>query len=141
MHELKSLLTDDNYPEIVITIFRARQFTLRGVANEALLEKALELIPDGQLYSIVKLNLNEHPYRLYFSGDGRSHEQFRREFAEVSGEIVGIGQEPGEVYNDQWIRLHLNEVFILSVHRNQSYYEPYVNNPEKYRQHIDLWQE
>lgn len=141
MDELKSLIAKDNFPEIEVTIFRSRQFPLRGLADAALLEKALKLIPDGELYSIVSFNLDEHPCRFYFKGDGRSHEQFRREFTDVLGETVGIGQEPILVYNGEWIRSHPSEVFVLSVHRNQSYYEPFHKNPEKYNRIINSWRE
>ena len=141
MNELKSMFSQDSWLEIEITIFRARQFPLRGIADETLLEQALQLIPDGQAYSIATLNLNQHPSRINFHGDGKSHEQFRRDFAEVLGEEVGIGREPSLIYDDKWILSHPSEVLYLSIHRNQNYYEPCSKNPEKYRWLTDLWQD
>jgi hypothetical protein len=140
LKELKSLISQQTWPEISFTVFKQLQFPLRGKADENLLEQALNRIPDGQPYSIVSIPLSRYPSNISWQGNGNSHEELRREFADVLGEEVGIGQEPFDIYDDKWIRYH-HEVFQVSLTKNQNYYEPYAKEPERYKWLEDFWRE
>jgi hypothetical protein len=145
LQDLKSLVAQQNWREISFSVFRRLQFPLRGVADEALLEQALAQIHDGQPYEIV--NIRYYPEQCNYAGSGTSHAEFRREFADVMGEFVGIGQEP-DVYSGKLFS-KVDEVFAVSVAikndlqivKNQDFYERYANDPERYQWIEDIWQD
>jgi hypothetical protein len=116
------------------------QFPLRGIASEQLLEQALGQIPDGQPYAFISLEGSVYPSFVAYWGNGRSRDEFRREFEEVLGEPVGIGQDPFDIYDTKWIYLHADEVLQLEVRKNQNSYERYTKDPESYKSVIELWQ-
>ena len=147
LSDLKSLVAQQTWGEIDITVFHHLQYPLRGIANEELLKQALELIPDGEWYSIVDL---DDVYPLPPArGSGSSHEEFRREFADVLGRKVGIGQNPFDVHDfdyffpltDEVFEVHVLRTNQFSIVKNQDYYEPYTKHPEKYQWLVDLWQQ
>ncbi len=145
MDDLKSLVEQQSRSQMVLTIFHRRQYPLRGIADETLLEQALEQIPDGECYTIV--SLSKFPSSVKFSGSGKSHAELRHEFAEILGEEVGIGHEPCVVHDKMWFKRQLDEVFEATVLardqyaivKNQDYYEPYAKEPERYHWLEELW--
>jgi hypothetical protein len=141
MNDFKSLIAEQDWPEISITVFRRMQFPLRGIADDELLEKALQQIPDGEPYAFVSMAGSNYPSFVAFWGSGKSHSEFRREYAEVLGEEVGIGQDPFDIYDGKWLYTHSSEVFRLSLTRNQNYYEAYANNPDEFKWVEDLWRQ
>ncbi len=140
LQELKELTRRQTWPEISITIFHRMQYPLRGVANEQLLNEALEQITDGEWYSIVSLD-DYFPAPCVFFGSGQTHEELRRDLTDVIGQSVGIGQNPFDYHDDRWFHSRPNEVFQLTVSKNQNYHEDFAKNPERYRSIIDLWSE
>ena len=148
MDEFKSLISRQNWNEIVITVFRGLQFPLRGVADEAFLELCLKQIPDGQFYEMVALSLSQFPSNVAFCGEGKTHSEFRVDFNDRLGEEIGIGAVWPKIDNMDWIISHPHEIFSVDVVRNnqfqvrknQDYYESYAKNPERYQWVIDLWQ-
>ena len=147
MRDLKSLIARQDSRELAVTVFRKLQYPLRGVANEDLLKAGLELIPEGEWYTIVSLE-SVYPSYVLKWGVGNTHEEFRQEFAEVLGKRVGIGQNPFDFTLDTaWFLAHTDEAFYVSYTRhnqfaivkNQDFYAPYAQNPEKYQWLIDLW--
>jgi hypothetical protein len=114
MNDLKLLVSQQTYPEIVFTVFRYLQYSLRGVADESLLKQALHEIPDGQWYTIVSLD-NVYPSMVSWWGSGNSHKELQNEFAEVYGKRVGIGQNPFDIHSGNWFRLHPDEVLEISI--------------------------
>ncbi|MCC6616303.1 MAG: hypothetical protein IT320_22715 [Anaerolineae bacterium] len=139
MNDLKSLIAQQTHPEIVIAIFRYLQYPIRGIADEKLLKQALQRITDGDWYTIVSLE-NVYPFSVAWWGNGRSHQELEHDFADVLGEKVGIGINPDDAHNGDWRKLSHEEVFTLSVIRNQNYYERYAKESENYAWVIDLWQ-
>lgn len=143
LRDLKSLVSQQTWREIDITIFRKLQFPLRGIASEQLLEQALQQIPENHPYEIV--NLRSYPEHCTYCGSGKSHIELRRELTEVFGELVGIGQEPD--YSSQ-LSSAVSNVFTVAVtlsnqfqvYKNQDFYERYVREPERYTWIEDLWQ-
>src|SRR5713226_90060 len=55
--ELKGIVSRETWPEVDISIFRAKQYPI-GIANNRLLARALEQIPDGQYFTISSLGDN-----------------------------------------------------------------------------------
>ncbi len=148
IHELKSLITRQSHPEIAISVFRDRQYPLRGIADETLLKQSLHQIQDGDWYSIISLELSLYPSYIAVWGNGRSHKELQRDFADVLGEPIAIGQDPFDVHSPEWFAQHPEKVLIASilrknnytVERNQENYQPFESEPEKYRQILELWQ-
>ncbi|MEO8608341.1 MAG: hypothetical protein ABI690_10685 [Chloroflexota bacterium] len=130
LEDLKTLLVQDTWPEIALTIFRDVQFPLRGIADDQLLQKALQQIPDGELYAII--SLDPYPTVRVYQGEGKSHAELRRDFVDKIGDEVAIGLNLLE--NDaKWFYTHNSEVFRLSLTRNRNSYENYKNHPERYQ--------
>ncbi|MBI5670157.1 MAG: hypothetical protein HZC41_19345 [Chloroflexi bacterium] len=140
MKELRDLVVQQTWPEICFTIFRRLQYSIRGVANEQLLEQALRRIPDGQWFRIVSLD-DYYPSQCAFRGSGNSHQELRNEFAGIVGEEVGIGQDPFDVHDEKWFSLHSDEVFLIRLSRNHNRYEAYAQHPDQYKWLEDLWYE
>src|SRR5262249_19281150 len=143
--DLKSLVKQQKWHEIVVTIFRRRQFPLRGIADERLLEAALREIPDGEHYQFVRLSY--FPDNLADWGEGTSHAELRSELAEVFGRWVAIGQEPtcmwwqGTCDPEEVFEVDVLRKNNFEVRKNQDYYERYVREPQRYRWIEIMWQE
>jgi len=140
LHDLKSLVAQQTGPEIGVTIFRQIQYPLRGVADSVLLEKAIQRIPDGEWYSIVSLE-DYFPSACVFWGNGNSHTELQADFSDIFGRRVGIGQNPFDRYEREWFHSHPDEVFLLSVTKNQNYYAAFAEHPEQYQSLVDFWNE
>jgi hypothetical protein len=50
--DLKDLVSKQTWPEISITICHYSQFSVRGIADEKLLQQALQAIPEDQYFEI-----------------------------------------------------------------------------------------
>jgi len=147
MSDFKSLISQQTWSEIDITVFHHLQYSLRGAANEELLKQALDLIPDGEWYTIFALDdLFPSPPAL---GSGSSHEEFRSEFADILGKTIRIGQNPFDIRDfdyffpltDEVFEVHMLRSNQFAVVKNQDFYAPFAQNPEKYQSLIDLWQQ
>jgi len=73
--DLKQLLAQQAYSEIEILIFQRIIFPIRGTADAALLQRALEEIPDKQYYTI--MSLDYYPSDLKPLADGQGHLELR----------------------------------------------------------------
>ena len=69
--ELRRLLADQTHPELELFVYRDLQFPLRGTANETMLQRAMELVPDGSWYSVVSLE-SYYPAALDYLAGGSS---------------------------------------------------------------------
>lgn len=96
--DLESLIANDKWPQLVVTIFRRLQFPIRGIADEALLARALQEIPYDKWYEIKNLK-QRYPSRCECWGSGYSHAELKSDFSEIKGELVGIGLDPEEIYD------------------------------------------
>ncbi|MBI1259962.1 MAG: hypothetical protein GC204_21040 [Chloroflexi bacterium] len=121
IEDLKALIAQQNTPELLVTIFHHLQFPLRGVAADALLQVALEYIPDGEWYTIVSLD-HAYPAATILLGSGSTHEQLQADFERVQGANVAIGQNPFDIRKEaDWLRTHPEEVFEVSVLKGNQY--------------------
>lgn len=140
IEDLKQLIRNQTHPEIEITIFRQKQYSLRGIANEEMLEKAFCNIKDGEYYSIISLE-NNFPNSINFLEAGNGHSELRHNFSEFEGQEIGFGKNPFDAYDDKWFRENSSEFFRLSVTKSYNYHGNYVKNPEKYKWLEDFWLE
>ncbi len=101
VEDLEALITNEKWPELVVTIFRGLQFPIRGIADETLLARALKQIPEGKEFVIKNLT-ERYPSSCGCWGSGKSHAELRSDFSEIIGERVGIGQDPEVNYNGIW---------------------------------------
>ena len=135
--ELRAVLAQQTWPEIRVMIFRDRQYPIRGLVTDSFITTALESIPDGQHYVIIKLG--EYPSSsCEWLDDGNSHEQLKGQLDKLKDEMVGIGEEPWDTTNLRTLNSH-TRVFSFSVSKNQNYYEPYGKTPEKYAHVAQIW--
>ena len=138
IEDLKQLIGNQTHPEIEITIFREKQYPLRGIADKELLEKALFNVKDGEYYSIISLE-NDFPSSINFLEDGNSHLELRHDFSQVEGLKIGFGKNPFDAHDDEWFRENRSKFFRLSVTKSLNYNENYMKNPEKYKWIEDFW--
>jgi len=120
--DLEALVLEQTWAKLVITVFRRLQYALRGIADDALLAKALQSVPDGQWYTFVVLEDYCYPHRPRRWGSGNSHAEFRQEFSEVVGHPIGIGLNPFD-YDDTWLQSSSDEAMILHFQRVGDHYE------------------
>ena len=120
--EIEELLTKQTWPEVVVHIFRRVQYALRGVANEELLTKALEQIPDGEWFHFVSLDCY-YPSKCRWCGSGNSHTELRHEFAEIIGQQIGIGYDPFD-RDDSWMSKSPDEVMIVGINTKEKTISP-----------------
>jgi hypothetical protein len=138
VQDLRSLVAQQTWPELYLTIFRHLPYPVLGIADDNLLKQALNAIPDGNSYQVVSL---EHyfpapcPVRLR----GESHAELWNEFPELQGQKVAIGQDPDEM--STLYRGRPEEAFILHVAKSTNYHEEYAKHPEKYNALEQEWRE
>ncbi len=99
--DLETLITNEKWPNLVVTVFRRLQFPIRGIADDALLARALQEIPEGKHFEIKNL-AERYPVPSGCWGSGNSHAELRSDFSEILGERVGIGPAPNEDYIGIW---------------------------------------
>ena len=126
LEKLEELISKQTWQQLVVTVFRRLQYPLRGVADESLLERGLQQIPDGEWYTIVLLEDYFYPHLRRWRASGSSHAEFRREFSEVLGRRIGIGRNPFDK-DDAWILSTPDEAMVLYLKRMGDHYEPESN--------------
>jgi hypothetical protein len=136
LQDLKELVAQQDWPEISITIFHRRQYPLRGIVGGELIAKALDYVHDNEWYMIVSPK-DYYPSRCIFYGSGNSHAELRQELQELAGELVGIGRDPFD-YDTTWFHFS-PDIFIVSMTKNQTYYEPFAQHPDKYEWVKKMW--
>jgi len=99
--DLETLITNDKWPQLVVTVFRRLQFPIRGIADDALIVRALQEIPEGKEFEMKNL-AERYPSPCGCWGSGNSHAELRSEFRENIGVRIGIGLEPEEIYQGIW---------------------------------------
>jgi hypothetical protein len=117
--DLRAIVARETHPEVSISIFRRKQYPLRGVADAGLLAAALELIPDHQWFSILSPCADPLiPGSVVGFGD--RHEELREEFVRLEGRPVWVGQNPFDLLppNDAAILSNPEEVFFVGFHKS-----------------------
>jgi hypothetical protein len=136
--DLRALISQQEWPEIAITVFRHKQFPQRGIVDSTFIEQALAQIPDGQPYTILGPQ-EGYPQPCTWQDDGNNHDALRRELEELKDQWVAVGLDPFERYRPDKAYWKHEEVFHVSVHKNQNYYERYSKTPDNYKWLIDFW--
>ncbi len=136
LQDLKELLANQDWPEIGITVFQRRQYPLRGVVDDEFVAKALDYIHDNEEYAIVSLD-HYYPSPCVFYGGGDNHVELRQELEEIAGALVGIGKNPLD-YETNVFHFH-PDILMISVTKNQTYYESFAQQPNKYEWIKKMW--
>lgn len=138
--ELKQLIQKETCDEISITIFREKQYPLRGIASAEMLEKALTKVKEGEWYSIISFG-DSFLNKIIILEASDTLSEMPVYFKELSGQRIGFGQNPFDIYDEEWIRTNSDKVFTLSVTKNQNYYEKYTNLSKKFQWLKRFWSE
>jgi hypothetical protein len=112
---VETLISDQTWPELVVTVFRRLQYPLRGVADDALLAQALQQTRDGEWFHFVSLD-DYYPSSCSWRGSGSTHAELRQEFREIIGQRVGIGRDPFDG-DETWIHSTPSEVMVVRRER------------------------
>lgn len=130
--QLLQLLDSVTWPQVEVTIFRQPQLPLRGVPDDDLRRRALDLIPDGQWYAIQEI-VGHGPYFCRPVADGNTHAELLHDLASVEGTSIAAGLHPletPEATTQGWPFVHSEDVFFLSVRRNHHGWPPYDTSPD-----------
>ena len=141
--QLKRIVAEEKHSEVSITIFREKQYPIRGTADETLLNDALDFIRGGEWFSI--LSLGDHPFaECRIVGSGYTHAELREDFIRLRNKFVYFGRNPFDRRNryfetpdDAWVaesREHPQ-----NVSKNRLSYGPFDAEPDRYRSHIASW--
>jgi hypothetical protein len=147
MNDLKQLISKQQWQSMLIMIFRRQQYPVRGIADEALLEHALQFIPDNQDYDV--MTATDFPDPCDYHESGRSHAELRLQLRELFGQPVRIGLEP-DIYSREH-RDRVDEIFEIDlgyykdrgyeIVKNQDSYESFARDPQRYAWLAEFWQE
>jgi hypothetical protein len=147
--ELKVIVSNETWPEVDISIFRAMQYPIRGFAAEKLLATAMKQIPDGEYFTILSVPADPlTPCGVI--GWGNCHKELREDFARLQGRYIRVGQDPFDLGpNDHFERFFNSPDQVLVVRfykhpeprvsKNRANYAPFDAAPDRYRPYIDSW--
>jgi hypothetical protein len=91
--ELRVIISNETWPEIDISIFRAKQYPIRGFADDKLLATATEQIPDGEYFTI--LSVGADPLAPCGAiGWGSGHRELREELPGSKDDKFGLDKIP-----------------------------------------------
>jgi hypothetical protein len=145
---LKRIVAQETFREVCICIFREKQYTIRGVAEDTLLATALAQIPDHQYFSILSSE-KDALGTCDVIGWGDSHDELRGEVIRLKGRLIRLGQNP---FDQAWTKFfeRPDEVWVGRFSANLEHRQPFVSKnrieysrfdgePARYRDHIDFW--
>ena len=152
LEDLRKLISRQTLGDIYIYIFRAVIFPIRGNDYSALLQRAVQDIPEAQYYRIVALPpytreskyLGSHQCECL--ADGKGHEELQRDIASLEpGREIAIGVHPFDPSYKEFEQFYGKSVEQLyfrvriEIHNNLDRYNEYSNNPAKYQDTISRW--
>jgi hypothetical protein len=138
--QIKEIVSAEKHREVSITIFREKQYPIRGVADEKLMKAAMRFLPDGQWFSIVSLG-NAPSAQCNIVGFGDTHAELQENFVRLEGQSVRFGRNPFDLRNsyfeqpdNAWV---VNSyLYPPRVTKNWPIYLPFETEPNRYRQII-----
>ena len=136
LSDLRSLLADETWPEIHLTVFRGIQYPVRGHVDDDLVAKALQTIPEGQAYTIARIG--RYPAQFKYLDEGETHAELKMQLEALRGEEIAVGEEPIDKKDEAGYRSHEHR-FSISVTKNQNFYKPYSNDPDRYLGVVAEW--
>jgi hypothetical protein len=143
---LKAIISHELSPEICISIFRRKQYPIRGLAGEALLTTALHDIPDHQWFSIISPGTDVvTPFKVIGWGD--CHGELRDAFNQHHGKTIYVGQNPFDYVDDRQFFDRPDEVWVARSYQQSSQgiakncvrYPPFDDGEGHYRVPIVRW--
>ena len=117
--ELRSLISMQDWPQIVITIYRDNPYLLRGVADGDLLDRALQVIPEKANFSILKPDVG-FPNLVAYLGGGETHADLKQELHLLEGTEIMLGVDPDPSDMD-WIYSLPPKALQFEVRKNVHY--------------------
>src|SRR5262245_3949024 len=154
LEDLRDLMSRQTRCELEIFFFRAIIFPIRGTDYSALLQRALQDIPEGQPYEIVALPPHARegkyvgPHECELLADGRGHDELRSDIANIEpGREIAIGVHPFDASYEAFERFYGRPVEQLSfdarlkISRNLDRYEEFSENPAKYQDVVRRWKD
>ncbi len=146
LEELQDLISRQAHNELEIHIFRDIVFPIRGNDYSALLQHALQKIPEGQDYQIVALPPHtrdcKYPYECECLAAGHSHDELRNDIANLEpGREIAIGIHPFDYSGEDFEQSYRRSVEHMSfeVRKTLNWYDKFSNNPVKYQDAIRRW--
>jgi len=146
LEELRDLISRQTHSELEIHIFRAIIFPIRGNDYSALLQRALQEIPEGQYYQIVALSPHtrdcKYPYECESLAAGQGHDELRNDIANLEhGREIAIGVHPFDSSYEEFEQFYGRSVEHMSfeVRKNLNWYDKFSNDPAKYQDAIRRW--
>jgi hypothetical protein len=131
-----------DWETLAYTVFRDVRFSLRGVADAVLLERALQEFPEGHSFYVSTFAYG--PHRIKYVATGISHEVLVRAFADEWGHLIAIGSPPPDDFSNLDIETTV-EVWPSSTYAPHDHmpmlYEPYLTHPERYQWIVEMWHE
>jgi hypothetical protein len=141
--QIRRIVAEEKHPEISITIFREKQYPIRGTADETLLASALDFIPDGEWFSIV--SPGDGPFApCTLVGFGDTHSELREHLIRLRNKSVYFGRNPFdrrdsyfETPEDAWVANSYQHP--PQITKNRILYASFEAEPDRYRSHIASW--
>jgi hypothetical protein len=82
-------------PGTAVTVFRERHLPIRGIVDDALLNRCVEAIPAGAEYLLVETTASVAGSLTWFHhGTGESHAELREDLESSRGKPVAVGVHP-----------------------------------------------
>jgi hypothetical protein len=154
LEDLRDLMSRQTRCELEIFIFRAIIFPIRGTDYSALLQRALQEIPEGQYYQIVVLppHTRESKYAVSHQCEclaaGQGHDELRGDIANLEpGREIAIGVHPFDTSYEEFERFYGRPVEQLSfearlkISNNLDRYDEFSKNPAKYQDVVRRWKD
>jgi hypothetical protein len=85
--ELRLLVAAQESPELSLTIFRQRQYPLRGVVDRSFIEQAVQHIAPDTWYAVVVLD-DVYPTACPFYAHGDTHAALRQDLENLRGVLT-----------------------------------------------------
>jgi len=154
LEDLRDLMSRQTRCELEIFFFRAIIFPIRGTDYSALLQRALQEIPEGQYYQIVVLPPHPRdrkyagPYECERLADGKGHNELRRDIANLDpGREIAIGVHPFDTSYVEFEQFYGRPVEQFSfearlvISNNLDRYDQFSKNPAKYQDVLRRWKD
>jgi hypothetical protein len=141
LSDIRNLLSQQAHPEIVITIFGIRIFSLRSRDHALLLALALEQLPEDEYFQIVETK--PFPHEIVALADGKGHAELRQYFAALDAQQeVAVGVHPFDIPKEKWQQTYGMEVkyVSISVRKSLNWYTPYIEDPARYADAMAQWE-
>jgi hypothetical protein len=88
-------------PGSICSVLRDKQLPIRGFIDDDLIQRAFNLLADGDYYLIVEPCT--YPQMICFLGDGKTHVELEQDLRELQGTDVWVGHDfaiPNEYWKD-----------------------------------------